>query len=132
MDETLASEISIFGLSVAGVSAGLTLAAGGRRVALFEIADDLALREQYSIFDQVFSVEPLTGTAYDASAFEALERSGVRVDAELRFVRLGPDEKPVLKARAPSKIIDKTVPGITVIAPNGRPGRIPVDDILCR
>ena len=118
----------VLGLSVAGIAAALELASKGQRVELYEIDDDLTLREQFVISDTSLAREPLSGQDYEDLARENLRDNGVHLMDEYRFVRLqptssddGPDSNEmVIRHRAES--VRKLEVNRVLFAPNGAPG----------
>jgi thioredoxin reductase len=120
----------VVGFSVAGVSAALTLAAGGRRVEILEIENDLSLREQFQIARTAISPTAMAGSDYEDLARQRLESSGIILGSGRRIVELGRTAAAlvaeVVDYGSASRRVLELDYGRCVYAPNGVPDTMPL------
>ena len=80
--------VTILGLSVAGISSALVLRDAGYFVEIYEIEEDVALRERFLIGSTSITARSLSGMEYDELVRSTLVQTGIVLRDDLSFVNL--------------------------------------------
>ena len=115
---------TVIGLSIAGISAALRLADAGQGVNLFEIENDLALREQFEVSGTALANDAIRGADFEDIARSVLAKSGIALAAGIVFQQAVPKGAGlglVVKRGARELEVELERSSKVIYSPNGVP-----------